>query len=91
MCIRDRQIVDRDGLSESRAINAPALKMYQEQRKAWVDSGGELISLPQNEQAQMMRMLASVGDDVSKAKPALREAYQVVTDAATRTRQAPSQ
>ena len=46
----------------------------------------KLVSLPQNEQ---MRMLASVGDDVSKAKPALREAYQVVTEAATRTRQAP--
>ena len=86
-----QQIVDRDGLSESLAINAPALKMYQEQRKAWTDSGGELVSLPQNEQAQMMRMLASVGDDVSKAKPALREAYQVVTEAAMRTRQAPSQ
>jgi TRAP-type transport system periplasmic protein len=86
-----QQIVDRDGLSESLAINAPALRMYQEQRKAWVDGGGELASLPQNEQAQMMRLLASVGDDVSKAKPALREAYQVVTDAATRTRQAPSQ
>jgi len=79
------------GLSETLAINAPALRMYQEQRKAWVDGGGELISLPQDEQAQMMRMLASVGDDVSKAKPALREAYRVVTEAATRTRQAPSQ
>jgi TRAP-type C4-dicarboxylate transport system substrate-binding protein len=43
-----QQIVDRDGLSESRAINAPALKMYLEQRKAWVTNGGELISLPQN-------------------------------------------
>jgi TRAP-type transport system periplasmic protein len=86
-----QQVVDRDGLSESLAINAPALKMYQEQRKAWTDSGGELVSLPQNEQAQMMRMLASVGDDVSKAKPALRQAFQLVTDAAARTRQAPSQ
>ena len=56
-----------------------------------MDSGGELVSLPQDEQAQLMRMLASVGDDVSKAKPALRAAYQVVTEAATRTRQAPSQ
>jgi hypothetical protein len=34
------------GLSESLAINAPALRMYQEQRKAWVDGGGELVSLP---------------------------------------------
>jgi TRAP-type C4-dicarboxylate transport system substrate-binding protein len=86
-----QQIVDRDGLSESLAINAPALKMYHDQRKAWVDGGGELVSLPQQEQAQMMHMLSSVGDDVSKTKPALREAYQVVTDAANRTRQAPSQ
>ena len=86
-----QEIVDRDGLSEAHAINAPALKMYHEQRKAWLDSGGELVSLPQDEQAQLMRILSSVGDDVSKTKPALRAAYQVVTDAATRTRQAPSQ
>jgi len=36
-------------------------------------------------------MLSSVGHDVSKEKPPLREAYQVVTDAANRTRQAPGQ
>ena len=86
-----QQIVDRDGLSKSLAINAPALKMYQEQRKAWLNNGGELISLPKNEQAEMMHILSSVGEDVSKTKPALREAYQVVTDAAKRTQQAPSQ
>jgi TRAP-type C4-dicarboxylate transport system substrate-binding protein len=86
-----QQIVDQDGMSESRAINAPALKMYHDQRKAWVDAGGELISLPQSEQAEMMQMLASVGYDVSKSSPALREAYQVVSDAAQRTRQAPTQ
>jgi TRAP-type C4-dicarboxylate transport system substrate-binding protein len=85
-----QQVVDRAGLSESLAINAPALKMYQEQRKAWVAGGGELISLPSEEQATMMEMLASVGEDVSKAKPALHEAYEIVADAAKRTRQAPS-
>jgi TRAP-type transport system periplasmic protein len=85
-----QQIVDRDGLSESLAINAPALNMYQEQRKAWVAAGGELISLPDDERAKMMRMLASVGEDVSKAKPALHDAYEIVTEAAKRTRQAPT-
>ena len=85
-----QQTVDRDGRSESLTINAPALKMYNDQRKAWVAAGGELISLPQNEQAEMMRILSSVGDDVSKSKPRLREAYQIVTEAAQRTRQAPS-
>jgi TRAP-type transport system periplasmic protein len=86
-----QEIVDRDGAAVSKSIEPVALKMYQEQRKAWVDAGGELISLPREEQAEMMRMLSSVGDDVSKTKPAVREAYEIVTDAAKRTRQAPSQ
>jgi TRAP-type C4-dicarboxylate transport system substrate-binding protein len=86
-----QDIIDSDGASVSKSINEKALRMYQEQRKAWVDGGGELISLPHDEQAAMMQTLATVGDDVSKSKPALREAYQIVTDAAKRTRQAPSQ
>jgi TRAP-type C4-dicarboxylate transport system substrate-binding protein len=86
-----QEIVDRDGAAVSKSIQPVALKMYQEQRKSWVDSGGELISLPREEQAELMRTLSSVGDDVSKPKPALHEAYQIVTDAAKRTRQAPSQ
>jgi TRAP-type transport system periplasmic protein len=86
-----QEIVDRDGAAVSTSINPVALKMYQEQRKAWVDNGGELINLPRDEQAAMMATLASVGEDVSKAKPALHEAYEIVADAAKRTRQAPSQ
>jgi len=86
-----QDIVDKDGAAVSKSIQPVALKMYQEQRKAWTDAGGELISLPREEQAEMMRTLSSVGDDVSKPKPALHEAYQIVADAAKRTRQAPSQ
>jgi TRAP-type C4-dicarboxylate transport system substrate-binding protein len=86
-----QEIVDRDGAAVSKSIEPTAIKMYQEQRKAWVDAGGELISLPREEQAAMMASLSSVGEDVSKPKPALHEAYQIVTDAAKRTRQAPSQ
>jgi TRAP-type C4-dicarboxylate transport system substrate-binding protein len=86
-----QEIVDRDGAAVSKSIEPIAVKMYQEQRKAWTDAGGELISLPREEQVEMMRMLSSVGDDVSKTKPALREAYEIVTEAAKRTRQAPSQ
>jgi len=86
-----QDIVDKDGAEVSKSIQPVALKMYQEQRKAWVDGGGELISLPREEQAELMRTLSSVGDDVSKPKPALHEAFQIVSDAAKRTRQAPSQ
>jgi TRAP-type transport system periplasmic protein len=86
-----QQIVDRDAAAESIAINPTALTMYEEQRKAWTDGGGELIKLPPDEQATFMKMLASVGTDVSNDKPAVREAYAVVTAAAQKTRQAPSQ
>ena len=86
-----QEIIDRDGAAVSKSIEPTAVKMYQEQRKAWTDAGGELISLPREEQASMMASLSSVGDDVSKPKPALHEAYQIVSDAAKRTRQAPSQ
>jgi TRAP-type transport system periplasmic protein len=86
-----QEIIDRDGAAVSKSIEPTAVKMYQEQRKAWTDAGGELISLPREEQASMMASLSSVGDDVSTPKPALHEAYQIVSDAAKRTRQAPSQ
>ena len=86
-----QEIIDRDGAAVSKSIEPTAIKMYQEQRKAWTDAGGELISLPREEQASMMASLSSVGDDVSKPKPALHEAFQIVSDAAKRTRQAPSQ
>jgi len=86
-----QDIVDKDGAEVSKSINQTAITMYQEQRKAWTAAGGELISLPRDDQASMMQTLSTVGDDVSKSKPALHEAYQVVSDAAKRTRQAPSQ
>jgi TRAP-type transport system periplasmic protein len=85
-----QEIVDRDGAAVSVAINPVALAMYTEQRKAWVNGGGELISLPRDEQSAMMTTLASVGSNVAMAKPAVREAYQIVLDAAQRTRQASS-
>jgi TRAP-type transport system periplasmic protein len=84
-----QQTIDRDGRSESLAINATALKMFGDQRKAWVANGGELISLPADEQTAMMKMLSSVGEDVSRSQPALHEAFEIVADAARRTRQVP--
>ena len=81
-------IVDRDGAAELIAIDPQAVAIYQQARKGWTDGGGELIKLPPDEQKAMVATLASVGDDVSKSKPALREAYEIVTEAAQRTRNA---
>jgi TRAP-type transport system periplasmic protein len=89
---RDLQaIIDRDGEAEAQAIRPIALEIRKKAEATWVAQGGELIDLPAAEQASLQKTLASVGEDVSKAKPALHEAYQIVADAAARTRQPPGQ
>jgi TRAP-type C4-dicarboxylate transport system substrate-binding protein len=79
-----QEIVDRDAAAESIAINPVSVEANAAAEKTWVDHGGELIKLPPEEEAEMLRMLASVGDDVSKNKPAVSEAYRIVQDAAKR-------
>jgi len=86
-----QEIIDRDGAAESVAINPFAAELHAKARQSWVEKGGELISFPADEQAAMMNTLSSVGEDVAKSKPELYQAYQLVTEAAKRTRQGPSQ
>jgi TRAP-type C4-dicarboxylate transport system substrate-binding protein len=81
-----QQIVDKDAAAESVAINPWATDFNVSTRKAWADSGGELISLPSDEQAAMLKILSNVGDEVSNGKPQLSAAYQTVVEAAQRTR-----
>ena len=81
-----QKIVDTNAAAGATAINPAAIEIVNNARKGWMDTGGELISLPPEEQAAMMKTLSGVGADVSKAKPALSEAYKIVTDAAQRTR-----
>jgi C4-dicarboxylate-binding protein DctP len=77
-----QQIVDKDAASEATAINPQAIEINDRARKAWMNGGGELISLPADEQSAMLETLASVGEDVSKTKPQLSAAYLVATEAA---------
>ena len=79
-----QEIIDRDAKKESVAINPWATDYDEASRKRWTDKGGELIGLPPDEQSAMMESLASVGEDVSKSKPRLADAYKIVTDAAKR-------
>lgn len=81
-----QQILDKDAATESVAVNPKAVAINDNADKNWVASGGEFIKLPPDEQAAMMKTLASVGEDVSKTKPQLHAAYEVVMEAAQRTR-----
>jgi len=86
-----QEIVQKDAASESVKINPWALDFRHKMQKDWVAQGGELIHLPPGEQAQMMKTLSSVGEDVAKGNPALRETYETVTAAAKRTAPAAGQ
>jgi len=79
-----QEIVDRDGARESVAINSESEEFNEKAGKAWVAAGGELIKFPPDEEAAMLKTLASVGEDVSKTKPQLNAAYRLVSDAAKR-------
>jgi TRAP-type C4-dicarboxylate transport system substrate-binding protein len=80
-----QQIIDQTAAKETVAINPRAAEITENSRKIWTDSGGELISLPPEEQSSLIKLLASVGADVSKEKPRLNDAYQIVSGAAART------
>jgi TRAP-type C4-dicarboxylate transport system substrate-binding protein len=80
-----QKIIDDDAATQQTALTPVAIDIFEKARKGWTDGGGELISLPAAEQADMMKTFASVGIDVSKPKPLLSEAYKIVTEAAQRT------
>ena len=81
-----QEIVDRAAASEATAINPQLDELERQAIKSWSNNGGELIDLPADEQAEMLKILASVGADVVKTKPNVQAAYETVTAAAQRAR-----
>jgi TRAP-type C4-dicarboxylate transport system substrate-binding protein len=77
-------LVDKYGASEAVAVNPWAADHRKRVEAEWSSSGGELITLPADEQAALMKSLSDVGQEVSKTKPAVAAAYQIVTEAALR-------
>ena len=75
-------IVDKDAAAETVAINPAALDLFNKAREAWTAKGGELISLSPDDQVKLMQTIASVGEDVSRSKPAVHDAYEIVAEAA---------
>jgi TRAP-type transport system periplasmic protein len=81
-----QKIVDNDAAAQQAAIGPLATEIVNKARKGWTDSGGELIALPPDEEADLMKIFLTAGSEVSKAKPAIEAAYKIVTDGAQRTR-----
>jgi TRAP-type transport system periplasmic protein len=82
-----QQIVDADAAKAQVAITPVVIDIVDKARKGWVDNGGELISLPTDEQAELMKTLSSTVAEVAQAKPAVDEVYKIVKSAAAQLTQ----
>jgi TRAP-type C4-dicarboxylate transport system substrate-binding protein len=51
-------------------------------RQTWTDKGGELIKLSPADQAEMMKRLSTVGDEVVAAQPRVKEVYDLMVQTA---------
>ena len=59
-CLPDLQkLVDSDAAAGQAAIGPTANDIVAKSRKGWTDAGGELISLPADEQAELMKTFAA--------------------------------
>jgi TRAP-type C4-dicarboxylate transport system substrate-binding protein len=79
-----QKIVRDDAESVSRSVLPWQLTEIETQRKAWVAHGGELISLPADEQADMMKRMSTIADDVGAKRPAIKEMYDLLKAALKR-------
>lgn len=78
-------IVDADAAKAAGEVNPWEVEFYNKARQTWAEHG-ELIRLPENEQAEMIKSVTAIGAAVAKRKPSLEPAYEVFAAAANRTK-----
>jgi TRAP-type transport system periplasmic protein len=79
-----QKVVRDDAASVSRSFPPFVEKFFNAQLKIWTDHGGVLTDLPASEQEELVKKVSSIGEDLSKSNPALREAVKTVFAAAAR-------
>jgi TRAP-type C4-dicarboxylate transport system substrate-binding protein len=56
------------------------------EKKTWTDHGGELIELPPADEAELMRRMSTIADDVGAKRPAIKEMYDQLKAAVDRNK-----
>lgn len=83
----DLQKVVRDAGAKVTAEITPYVKdFFAEQTKIFVSKGGVISKLPQAEYGAMIAKVSTVGDDLSKSKPALNQAIKALFESAARNK-----
>lgn len=78
-------IVDADAAKAAVEVNPWEVEFYNKARQTWAEHG-ELIRLPESEQAEMIKSVTAIGAAVAKRKLNLEPAYEIFAAAAKRTK-----
>ncbi len=79
-----QKIVLEEGDSAAHAIDVWRQHDLADQRKTWTDHGGELIQLPPADEAELMKRMSTIADDVGAKRPAIKEMYDQLSAAVKR-------
>ena len=71
-----RQIVIDEGNKLQPRINPQSRLMDAEMAKRWREAGGELIRLPEADQARVRQLLSGIGEEVTKDNPTVNAFYK---------------
>jgi TRAP-type C4-dicarboxylate transport system substrate-binding protein len=83
----DLQAAVRQTADEVRGEVIPwSLTFLEEQRKAWIGKGGEILHLSDAEHAELMAKMRPVGDDIVKSKPDLKPLWDLLLAAAEKAK-----
>jgi TRAP-type C4-dicarboxylate transport system substrate-binding protein len=62
-----------------------SLDFIGQQRKTWMEKGGEAIALSAADRAELMTKMSPIGDEIVKTKPELKPLWDQLVAAAKRT------
>jgi len=83
----DLQKIVRDSGAKVTAEITPFVKQFfAEQEKIYVSKGGIISQLPKAEHDAMIAKVSSIGDDLSKTKPALNQTVKALFEVAARSK-----
>jgi TRAP-type C4-dicarboxylate transport system substrate-binding protein len=75
-----RQTVIEEGHKLQGRTNAHSRAMDEGMVKRWREAGGELVRLPEADQARVRQLLAGIGDEVTKDNPNANAFYKRLVD-----------
>lgn len=81
-----RKIVTEEAIAANRDNLAFALEFQKRNEKAWTDNGGVLVDLSPADRQELRRRVATVGDEITRDKPAEREILELLRKVAAKHR-----